>query len=42
MLCDNLESWAGVGYGREVQEGGDICILRADSCSCVAETSIML
>ena len=30
MLCDNLEGWDGVGSGKEVQEGGDICILMAD------------
>ena len=32
MLCDNLEGWEGAGGGREVQEGGDICIPMADSC----------
>ena len=32
MLRDNLEGWDGVGDGRGVQEGGDICILVADSC----------
>ena len=37
MLYDNLEGWNGVGGGREVQEGGDICILMADSC-CMAES----
>ena len=31
MLCDNLEGWNGVGGGREVQQGGDICILMTDS-----------
>ena len=31
-LCINLERWDGVGDGREVQKGGDICILMADSC----------
>ena len=30
MLCDNLEGWDGRD-GREVQEGGDICILIANS-----------
>ena len=25
-LCINLERWDGEGDGREVQEGGDICI----------------
>ena len=29
VLCDYLEGWDG---GREVQEGGDICIPMADSC----------
>ena len=28
MFCDNLEGWDGVGGGREVQEGGGICIPR--------------
>ena len=32
VLCDNVEGWDGVGGGREVQEGGDICIPMADSC----------
>ena len=32
VLCDNLEGWDGVGGGREVQEGGGIQILTADSC----------
>ena len=31
-LCINLEVWGGEGDGREVQEGGDICIPMADSC----------
>ena len=31
-LCINLEEWDGVGNGREVQKGGDICIPMADSC----------
>ena len=30
-LCVNLEGWGGEGDGREVQEGGDICIPMADS-----------
>ena len=32
MLCDSLEAWPGMGGGREVQEGGDMCILMANSC----------
>ena len=31
-LCINLEGLGGVGNGREVQKGGDICIPMADSC----------
>ena len=31
-LCINLEGWDGEGDGKEVQEGGDICIPMADSC----------
>ena len=30
--CINLEGWDGERDGREVQEGGDICIPMADSC----------
>ena len=32
VLCDNLEGWDGERSGREVKEGGDICISMADSC----------
>ena len=32
VLCASLEGWDGVGDGREVQEGGDICTPVADSC----------
>ena len=28
----NLGGWDGVGGRKEVQEGGDICIPKADSC----------
>lgn len=38
ILCDSLEGWDGVGGGREVPEGGAICILMADSHRCMAET----
>ena len=31
-LCINLEGLDGVGDGRGVQKGGDICIPMADSC----------
>ena len=31
-LCINLEGLDGLGDGREVQKGGDICIPMADSC----------
>ena len=32
MLCDNLVGWDGVGGGREIQEGGDMCVPMADIC----------
>ena len=31
-LCNTLEGWDGVEGGREVHEGGDVCIPVADSC----------
>jgi len=31
-LCINLVGWDGEGDGKEVQKGGDICILLSDSC----------
>ena len=31
-LCISLAGWDGEEEGREVQEGGDICITMADSC----------
>ena len=36
MLCDDLEGWS----RREIQEGGDICILKAESH--MAETNTTL
>ena len=42
LLCDNLEGWDGVGDGKEVQEGGDICIPMTDSHRCMAEINITL
>ena len=35
MLCDDLKGWDVEG-GREVHEGGDVCI--ADSFHCIAAT----
>ena len=31
-LCINVEGWDGERDGREVVEGGDICIPMAESC----------
>ena len=31
MLYDNLEGWDGVGGGKKVLEGGDICTPMGDS-----------
>ena len=41
MLCDDLKGWDVEG-GREVQEGGDICIHIAASHCCTAETNTIL
>ena len=41
-LCNNLKEWDGEGGGREVQEGGDICIPKVDSCWYLAETNTVL
>ena len=35
----NLEGWDGEGDGREVQEGGHICMPMADSCGCLIENT---
>ena len=40
VLCGDLEGWD--GGGREVQEGGDICILIADLHCCSAKTNTIL
>ena len=37
VLCDNLEDE--LGGGREVQEGGDICVPMTDSHYCMPETN---
>ena len=36
-LCNNLEEWERAGGEREIQEGGDICVPMADSCSCLTK-----
>ena len=41
-LCDNPEGWTGVEGGREVQRGGDICFLMADSRCCTETTNTTL
>ena len=38
----NLEGRAGEGDGREVQKGGDICILLSDSCWGLTENNKIL
>ena len=42
MLCDNLEGWDEVVGGREVPEGGDICVPMADSHRGMAEANARL
>ena len=41
VVCDDLEGWEGVS-GRELQEGGDACLHKADSCHCTAEANTTL
>ena len=41
-FCDNQRGWDGEGDGREMQEGGDICIPMADSCWYLAENNKIL
>jgi len=38
-IHNNLEWWYGEGGRKEVQEGGDVGILLADSCWCLMETN---
>ena len=42
VSSDNLEGWDGGDGRKEVQDGGDICILTADSHCCTAETNTVL
>ena len=42
VLCDYLEEWDGRWSEKEALEEGDICILRADSHCCTAETNTTL
>ena len=41
VLCDDQEAWDGGWGGRERQEEGNMCILRADS-HCTAEINTTL
>ena len=41
-LCINHEVWDGEGNGRELQEGGGICIPMADSCRGLTENNKIL
>lgn len=38
MLYDNLQERDGLGSEKDVQEGGDVCTLMADSHCCKTET----
>ena len=42
QLCDNLEGWDGIEGGREVDQGGGICISTADPCWCTVESNTLL
>ena len=38
-LCINLEGWDGEGDGREVQKGGDTCVLMGFPCGSASKDS---
>ena len=42
MLWDDLEGGMGWGCGGEVQEGGDVCVLVADSHCCMEGANTIL
>ena len=42
VLCGDLDSWDEEWSGREIQEGGNICIHIADSLRCTAENNTTL
>ena len=42
MFCDSQKGCYGVGGGREIQEGGDLCKPMANLCCYMTETSIIL
>ena len=42
VLSDNLEGWGEKEGGREVQNGGDTCVPRANSCRFMAKTASIL
>ena len=41
MLWDDLGGWDGRGGGREVQEGGAICVHIVDSLRCTTENTTL-
>ena len=42
VLRDSWEGWDGMGDGRKLQDGGDICVPATASCWWAAETSTIL
>lgn len=41
-VCNNLGMWEGWRGWREVQEGGDLCVLMTDPHWSIAETNAIL
>ena len=41
LLWDNKEGWGGEGGGEEGSGWGDTCAPMADSCRCMAKTTIL-
>ena len=42
VLCDDLRAGMGQGYGREIQEEGDVCVYIVDPLCCTAEANTTL
>ena len=42
VLCDDLKWWDGDGLCKGGKDGGNTCILTADSCCCTAESNTAL
>ena len=42
LASDSPDGWGGIGFKREIQEGGGIYVSVTDSCGCMVETNTIL